>query len=84
VPSSRTPRPRIVGYSLADRSVGLGSTSEDYALNVHLDDLNADFWFAEDLVEHVNNAAGSSPRTELTKNGCAYRTATGKCDALQQ
>jgi hypothetical protein len=37
----------------------IGSTSEDYAVNVHFDDLNEAFWFAEDLVEHVDSAAGT-------------------------
>lgn len=45
--------PSVTGVSV------IGSTAEDYAINVHFDDLDEGFWFAEDLVELVDHGAGT-------------------------
>ena len=37
----------------------IGTLKEDLAINVHFDDLNQSFWFAEDLIEHIDNAQGT-------------------------
>ena len=37
----------------------VGALSEDYAINVHFDELDEGFWFAENLVELVDHAAGT-------------------------
>lgn len=37
----------------------IGSPTEDYAINVNFDELKANHWFAEDLVEFIDNAAGT-------------------------
>ena len=45
--------PSLMGVSV------IGSRTEDYAVNVHFDDLNESFWFSEDLVEQLDNGAGT-------------------------
>lgn len=37
----------------------IGTLKEDFAINVHFDDLNESFWFAEDLIEQIDNGAGA-------------------------
>jgi len=37
----------------------IGASGEDYAVNVHFDDLGESFWFAEDLVERIDHGAGT-------------------------
>jgi len=37
----------------------IGEAIEDSAINVHFDDLNAGFWFAEEHVEIVDHGAGT-------------------------
>jgi hypothetical protein len=37
----------------------IGELKEDYAVNVHFDDLNKSFWFIEDLLEFVDHGAGT-------------------------
>jgi len=37
----------------------IGPTSEDYAVNVHFDDLDEEFWFADELVEMVDHSPGT-------------------------
>ena len=36
----------------------IGELKEDYAVNVHFDDLNKSFWFIEDFLEFVDHGAG--------------------------
>ena len=43
----------------------IGTLREDVAVNVHFEDLDESFWFAEDLIEHLNNGSG----TEITLDG---------------
>jgi hypothetical protein len=43
----------------------IGTLKEDFAINVHFDDLNESFWFAEDLIEQIDNGAGA----EITLDG---------------
>lgn len=37
----------------------IGEAREDYALNVFMEDLDAAFWFAPDLLELIDHAAGT-------------------------
>ncbi|MEQ8856775.1 hypothetical protein [Gimesia sp.] len=37
----------------------IGEAREDYALNVFMEDLDSDFWFAPDLLELIDHAAGT-------------------------
>ena len=37
----------------------IGSPADDYAVNVHIDELDDSFWLSEDLVEMVDNGAGT-------------------------
>ena len=37
----------------------IGPTDDDSAVNVHFDELDEEFWFSHDLVEHIDNAAGT-------------------------
>ncbi|MBV6420411.1 MAG: hypothetical protein DAHOPDDO_01653 [Ignavibacteriaceae bacterium] len=37
----------------------IGELKEDYAVNVHFDDLHKSFWFIEDLIEFVDHGAGT-------------------------
>ena len=37
----------------------IGSLADDFAVNVHFDELDESFWFAEDLVELVGRGAGA-------------------------
>ena len=37
----------------------IGSPAEDYAVNVHLDELDEAFWFSDDLVETLDYGAGA-------------------------
>lgn len=43
----------------------VGEITDDVAFNVHFDELNADFWFAPELLEFVDHGAG----TEFTLDG---------------
>ncbi|GAA0876463.1 hypothetical protein GCM10009118_28730 [Wandonia haliotis] len=43
----------------------IGTLKEDFAINVHFDDLNQSFWFTEDLIEQLDNGQG----TEITLDG---------------
>jgi len=36
----------------------IAASSEDYAINVHFDELNEGFWFADDLVEFIDHGPG--------------------------
>ena len=45
--------PSVTGVSV------IGPTAEDYAVNVHFDDLDEGFWFADELVETVNHSPGT-------------------------
>jgi ribosomal protein L21E len=38
----------------------IGTPTKDYAVNVFLDDLNEQFWFAEHLLELVDHGAGAA------------------------
>jgi len=44
--------------SLMDIEI-IGTPKEDVAFNVHFEDLNESFWFAEDLLEYVDNGEGA-------------------------
>ncbi|MEI4505720.1 hypothetical protein WBQ88_06760 [Sphingopyxis sp. CCNWLW253] len=44
--------------SVTDVAV-VGTLSEDYAVNVHFDELDEGFWFADDLVEMIDHAPGT-------------------------
>jgi hypothetical protein len=46
--------PSVTGVSV------IGTTTDDYAVNVHFDELNESFWFSDDLIEHVDHAAGTT------------------------
>ena len=37
----------------------IGTLTEDVAINVHFDDFNKSFWFAEGLIEHIDNGQGT-------------------------
>ena len=37
----------------------IGAPKEDYAVNVHFDDLNESFWFDVDLIEHLDDGQGA-------------------------
>ncbi|PIQ14979.1 MAG: hypothetical protein COW67_10890 [Flavobacteriales bacterium CG18_big_fil_WC_8_21_14_2_50_32_9] len=43
----------------------VGNLKEDFAINVYFEDLSESFWFAEELVEYLNNGQG----TEITLDG---------------
>ncbi len=43
----------------------IGTLKEDVAINVHFEDLNESFWFAKDLIEHLDNGQGA----EITLDG---------------
>ena len=43
----------------------IGTLTEDVAINVHFNDLDESFWFAEDLIEHIDNGQGA----EITLDG---------------
>ena len=45
--------PSVTGVSV------IGATADDYAVNVHFDELDEEFWFSDDLVEHVDHGAGT-------------------------
>lgn len=45
--------PSITGISV------IGTVKDDYALNVFFDELNKSFWFAEALIDPVDNGAGT-------------------------
>lgn len=46
----------------------IGSPAEDYAVNVHFDDLDEGFWFSDDLVEQVDHAPGTVLRLDGQTN----------------
>ncbi len=43
----------------------VGAVTDDYAINVHFDELDANFWFAPELLEFVDHGAG----TEISLDG---------------
>lgn len=43
----------------------IGTLKEDVAINVHFEELGESFWFAEDLLDFINNGQG----TEITLDG---------------
>ena len=45
--------PSVTGVSV------IGTITDDYAVNVFFDELDEDLWFANDLVEQVDNGAGT-------------------------
>jgi hypothetical protein len=45
--------PSVKGVSV------IGSPSDDYAVNVHFEELDDSFWFSEDLVERVDRGEGT-------------------------
>jgi hypothetical protein len=45
--------PSVTGVSV------IGSTADDYAVNVHFEALDDSFWFSEDLVERVDRGEGT-------------------------
>ena len=53
----------------------IGSLTRDYAINVHFEELNEQFWFAKQLLVFQDHGAG----TEFGINGkCFVRTETGE------
>ncbi|TCK64676.1 hypothetical protein DFQ05_2659 [Winogradskyella wandonensis] len=52
----------------------IGSLTEDIAINVHFEDLNESFWFAEDLIENLDNGQG----TEITIDGVGKKWTKGE------
>src|SRR5215468_5450833 len=53
----------------------VGELTEDYAVNVHFDDLKKSFWLTRDLLEFVDHAPG----TQITTGGITrVRAATGE------
>jgi hypothetical protein len=42
----------------------IGSPANDQAVNVHFEDLDESFWFAEDLVETLDRGAGTVIRLD--------------------
>ena len=51
-------------HSIMDFEI-IGNLKEDLAINVHFEQLGKSFWFAEDLLEHIDNAQGA----EITLDG---------------
>ena len=49
---------------------------EDFAINVHFDDLDQSFWFTEDLIEQLDNGQG----TEITLDGIDKKWTKDKND----
>ena len=52
---------QVFGYttpSVTDVAV-VGILSDDYAVNVHFDELDEGFWFADHLVEQIDHAPGT-------------------------
>lgn len=52
---------QVFGYttpSVTDVEV-VGPLSEDYAVNVHFDELGEGFWFADELVELIDHSPGT-------------------------
>jgi hypothetical protein len=52
---------QVFGYttpSVTDVAV-VGILSDDYAVNVHFDELDEEFWFADDLVEQIDRSPGT-------------------------
>ena len=43
----------------------IGDLTDDFAINVHIEERDADFWFVPELLEFVDHAAG----TEITLDG---------------
>lgn len=52
----------------------VGNLKEDFAINVYFDDLNDSFWFAEELIEHLDNGQG----TEITLDGIDKKWTKGE------
>ncbi len=45
--------PSVTGVSV------IGSSADDYAINVHLEELGESIWFSEELVEMIDHGAGT-------------------------
>jgi hypothetical protein len=43
----------------------IGTLKEDVAINVHFEELEESFWFAEEVLEYINNGQGA----EITLDG---------------
>jgi hypothetical protein len=56
--------PSVTGVSV------IGSTMEDYAVNVHFDDLDEGFWFSDDLIEMINHGEGTVISLEGQETEC--------------
>ncbi len=52
----------------------IGTLKEDFVINVRFDDLNESFWFAEDLIEQIDNGAGA----EITLDGIDKKWTKGE------
>lgn len=74
LPSSETDSKMLSGrvgsvYGVTTPSVTevevFGACSEDYAVNVHFDELECSYWFAPDLLEFVDHGQGM----EMTFDG---------------
>lgn len=59
--------------SMMDADV-IGTLTEDIAINVHFGDLDESFWFAEDLIEYLDNGQGA----EITLDGIDKKWTKGK------
>jgi hypothetical protein len=40
----------------------IGTLTQDYALNVHIEELDESFWFAAELIELIDHAPGTEIR----------------------
>jgi hypothetical protein len=47
----------------------IGTLTQDYALNVHIEELDESFWFAAELIELIDHAPG----TEIRLHGVPKR-----------
>ncbi|WP_417608464.1 hypothetical protein [Owenweeksia hongkongensis] len=52
----------------------IGNLKEDFAINVHFEDLNESFWFTEDLIESLDNGQG----VEITLDGIDKKWTKGE------
>jgi hypothetical protein len=52
----------------------IGNLNEDFAINVHFDDLNESYWFKEDLIEYLDNGQG----LEITLDGIDKKWTKGE------
>ena len=52
----------------------IGNLKEDIAINVHFENLGKSFWFAKDLIEHLDNGQG----VEITLDGIDKKWTKGE------